>query len=166
MTSWTGAMWSSWFCHWLTHFFYCMYLMGQDELFEYLFVIRLCILELCCQPWIRFRGLHFSRKEPINFAISTTCQPYWEILPSIKVFAFPHKHNGMKKFPMEFFYVNFICTFVTKNQSMNMIKIIHRTFYIGEIIKFGLSEKHKNLKKIFLLVCTFIKLCPAHLIFW
>ena len=94
--------------------------MGQDEFFtNYLMIIRLCILELRCQPWIRFRGLHFSRKEPINFPISPTCQHYWEILPSIKVLAFAHKHNGVKKFPMEFSYLNFICTFVTKiNQSI------------------------------------------------
>ena len=92
-------MWSSWFCHWLTFLFYCIWWDRMNYL--NIIVIRLCILELCCQPWIRFRGLHFSRKEPINFAISPTCQPYWEILPSIKVLAFAHKHNGVKKIPMD-----------------------------------------------------------------
>ena len=106
---------SSWFCHWLTYLFYCIWWDRMN--FLNIIVIRLCILELCCQPWIRFRGLHFSRKESINFAISPTCQHYWEILPSIKVLAFAQKHNGLKKFPMEFSYL----TFVTKiNQFYNL----------------------------------------------
>ena len=105
-------MWSSWFCHWLTYLFYCIWWDRMNYL--NIIVIRLCILELCCQPWIRFRGLHFSRKEPINFAISPTCQPYWEILPSIKVLAFAHKHNGVKKNSDG-------CTFVAKiNQFYNL----------------------------------------------